>query len=143
MSYLYHIAAWSTLLVIFAIVVYFARYRLYAILPERLQTVLIKSAGGGNASLYSRLPAYDWSTSRIAGLHSTLFDIESNIQNGDSRTGLEASGAQEIERLMNTQGVDFDTARLMVNQARFSKNNIDPITGMPLDRKAVTFENLR
>lgn len=38
---------------------------------------------------------------------------------------------------------DFDTARLMLNRQRFASNNIDPQTGMPLDRKAVTFENLR
>lgn len=38
---------------------------------------------------------------------------------------------------------DFDTARLIVNQRRFQSNNIDPRTGMPLDSKAVTFENLR
>jgi hypothetical protein len=38
---------------------------------------------------------------------------------------------------------DFDTARLMLNRQRFASNNIDPQTGMPLDRKAVTFESLR
>lgn len=149
-------------------VAYFGRNRIFAKLPDRARSFISGSisSGGGSTSLYSRLPAYDWSTSRLAGLHSTLFDIEANIEDGDSRTGLEAGGAQEIERLMNTQGVvsgvgklalmslssclltsfrvqNFDTARLMVNQARFSKNNIDPRTGMPLDRKAVTFENLR
>ena len=56
-------------------------------------------------SLYSRLPTYDWSTARLTGLHSTLFDIEANIRDGDQRTGLEAAGAQEIQRLMATQGV--------------------------------------
>lgn len=66
------------------------------------------TTGGGSSvarSLYSRLPTYDWSTARLTGLHSTLFDIESNIRDGDQRTGLEAAGAQEIERLMATQGV--------------------------------------
>lgn len=56
-------------------------------------------------SLYSRLPTYDWSTARLSGLNSTLFDIEANVRDGDQRTGLEAIGAQEIERLMATQGV--------------------------------------
>lgn len=128
MAYLYHIAAWSSVLVVLGFgecwwtrklhdnlrqvdtlmsfaAVYFARFRLFAILPERFQNLLLKASGSGNGSLYSRLPAYDWSTSRLAGLHSTLFDIEANMQDGDSRTGLEAGGAQEIERLMNTQGV--------------------------------------
>jgi hypothetical protein len=41
----------------------------------------------------------------MAGLHSTLFDIESNMQDGDDRAGLEGSGAQEVERIMNSQGV--------------------------------------
>lgn len=117
----------------------------------------------GSNTLYSRLPTYAWGASRLAGLHSTLFDIEANIRDGDQRSGLEPIGAQEIERLMATDGVvsrrvevgldrrtdakshmqDFDTARLMLNRQRFASNNIDPQTGMPLDRKAVTFENLR
>lgn len=66
------------------------------------------TAASGNSvarSLYSRLPTYDWSTARLTGLNSTLFDIEANIRDGDQRTGLEAAGAQEIERLMATQGV--------------------------------------
>lgn len=61
--------------------------------------------GSASRSLYSRLPAYDWTTSRLAGLHSTLFDIEANIQDGDQRTGLEGAGAQEIERLMAAHNV--------------------------------------
>lgn len=73
-------------------------------MPERFRGFLIKGSES-STSLYSRLPAYDWSRSRMAGLHSTLFDIESNMQDGDGRAGLEGSGAQEVERIMNSQGV--------------------------------------
>lgn len=171
-----------------ATVVYIARHRLPSGIRTRLglgERGMLGSTpsgmGGAGRGLYSHIPAYDWTTSRLAGLHSTLFDIEANVRGGDTRVGLEGAGAAEIERLMQTQAVvrgrescsfrlcrsrlrvargtddsstlsppappaslqDFDTARLMLNQARFSKNNIDPRTGMPLDSKAVTFENLR
>ena len=101
--------------------IYFGRYRLYALLPEQVRSRLENSARStGSTSLYSRLPAYDWSTSRLAGLHSTLFDIEANIQDGDSRTGLEASGAQEIERIMNSQGVVSSWAGAVGQRGRVS-----------------------
>jgi hypothetical protein len=100
----------STLACVGNSAVYFGRFKLFSLVPERFQSKFINAGGSTSTSLYSRLPAYDWSTSRLAGLHSTLFDIEANLENGDSRTGLEASGAQEIERLMNTQGVVSNSA---------------------------------
>lgn len=84
---------------------YLGRFRIYKLLPERLQSFLGKDGHTGSTSLYSRIPAYDWSRSRLAGLNSTLFDIEANMRDGDNRAGLEGGGAQEIERIMNSQGV--------------------------------------
>lgn len=87
---------------------------------------------------YTPLPAFDWSSQASAGLTSTLFDINANIENSDSRTGLDPSGAQDIQTIMQTQGVGFDQARLIRHQQILVQNNIDPQTGLPLDRKAVT-----
>ncbi|PWN94232.1 hypothetical protein FA10DRAFT_264792 [Acaromyces ingoldii] len=149
---LYTLTFYSSILLLLAVAVYLARYRLFHLLPASLQDRLSPSLPTSSTSsssrvprsLYARLPTYDWASSRLAGLHSTLFDIEENMRDSaETRSGLEQAGADEVKRVMQQQGVDFDTARLIVNQRRFQSNNIDPRTGMPLDSKAVTFENLR
>jgi hypothetical protein len=84
------------------------------------------------------VPGFDWSSNTANGLSSTLFDISANIADGDSRSGLDPSGAQDIQTIMQTQGVSFDQARLIRHKQILVKNNIDPQTGLPLDSKAVT-----
>jgi hypothetical protein len=71
------------------------------------------------------------------GLTSETFDLEQNIIDGDSRPGLEDS--EEIKRIMKTDNVTFDQARLIRQQRKFKTNNIDPQTGLPKDPKLVTF----
>ncbi|KAJ1869021.1 hypothetical protein H4R99_004512 [Coemansia sp. RSA 1722] len=71
-----------------------------------------------------------------AGLSSRNFDIAINIEDGDSRPGLDS---EEVRRIMEAQGVSFDKARLIRQQQLMQRNGIDPSTGMPLDPKAVTF----
>lgn len=87
---------------------------------------------------YTRVPGFDWSSNLQNGLSSTLFDINENIVDGDSRSGLDPTGAQDVQTIMQTQGVSFDQARLIRHKQILVRNNIDPITGMPLDSKAVT-----
>ena len=87
---------------------------------------------------YSRLPLFDWNSQASAGLSSTLFDINSNIADGDSRSGLDPTGAQDVQTIMQTQGVSFDQARLIRHKQILVRNNIDPNTGLPLDSKAIT-----
>ncbi|KAJ1797723.1 hypothetical protein LPJ59_002955 [Coemansia sp. RSA 2399] len=71
-----------------------------------------------------------------AGLSSQNFDISINIDDGDTRPGLDS---EEVRRIMEEHGVSFDKARLMRQHQLMGRNNIDPETGMPMDPKAVTF----
>ncbi|GBC03793.1 hypothetical protein RclHR1_05320010 [Rhizophagus clarus] len=90
---------------------------------------------------YQRLPAVFSSNSFHNdienGLTSETFDLEQNLIDGDSRPGLEDS--EEIKRIMKTDNVTFDQARLIRQQRKFKTNNIDPQTGLPKDPKLVTF----
>lgn len=79
-----------------------------------------------------------WSANLSNGLSSSLFDITANIDASDPRSGLDPSGAQDIQTIMATQRVTFDQARLIRHKQILVQNNIDPNTGLPLDRKAVT-----
>ncbi|CAG8609325.1 11252_t:CDS:1, partial [Scutellospora calospora] len=90
---------------------------------------------------YQRLPAI-FSTNSFQndieeGLTSESFDLRQNIVDGDNRLGLEDS--VEIKRIMETEGLTFDQARLFRMQRKFKTNNIDPQTGVPRDPKLVTF----
>jgi len=52
---------------------------------------------------YSALSTFEGQ--RAAGLHSSAFDIESNIVGGDSRSGLDERGAAEIREIMARERV--------------------------------------
>lgn len=86
---------------------------------------------------YTAVPGFDWSANAANGLSSTLFDISANLED-DARSGLDPSGAQDVQTIMQTQGVSFDQARLIRHKQILVQNNIDPNTGLPLDSKAVT-----
>ncbi|CAG8622974.1 6712_t:CDS:2 [Cetraspora pellucida] len=92
---------------------------------------------------YQRLPAV-FSTNSFqsdieGGLTSESFNLHQNLVDGDNRSGLEDS--EEIKRIMETEGLNFDQARLLRMQRKFKTNNIDPQTGVPRDPKLVTFSN--
>ncbi|KAL7310495.1 hypothetical protein PS15m_009988 [Mucor circinelloides] len=71
------------------------------------------------------------------GLTSSQFDLHANLDEEDSRAGLKDK--EEIMRIMKKQNVSFDEARLIRQQKLLKKNNIDPVTGLPLDPKFVSF----
>ncbi|KAL9557241.1 hypothetical protein MBANPS3_001472 [Mucor bainieri] len=71
------------------------------------------------------------------GLTSSHFDLHTNLDEEDSRAGLKDK--EEIMRIMKKQNVTFDEARLIRQQKLLKKNNIDPVTGLPLDPKFVSF----
>lgn len=52
---------------------------------------------------YSLLTTFDGQ--RAAGLSSAAFDIEANIADGDSRSGLDEAGAAEIRAIMQSHRV--------------------------------------
>ncbi|EPQ31290.1 uncharacterized protein PFL1_01475 [Pseudozyma flocculosa PF-1] len=96
------------------------------------------SSSPSSTARYSRLGNFDWGNSIRAGLNSSLFDIEANVRDGDQRSGLDERGAMDIQAIMQQYGVSFDEARLIRHKQILANNNIDPLTGLPLDSKAVT-----
>ncbi|KAN0062592.1 hypothetical protein ACQY0O_005124 [Thecaphora frezii] len=128
---------------------------------------LFSSSSSSSAARYARIGAFDWGTSIRSGLNSSLFDIEANVRNGDQRSGLDERGAMDVHTIMQQYGVlslflplslpfslslththtllgpsptlqSFDEARLIRHKQILASNNIDPLTGLPLDSKAVT-----
>ncbi|KAF4548116.1 Hypothetical protein D9617_31g063520 [Elsinoe fawcettii] len=77
-----------------------------------------------------------------AGLSSSNFDLEANIEDGDARQGLDDQGKQEVRRIMKERRVEFDEARRLYVEERFGRNNIGR-DGRPRDPKAVMFDRLR
>ena len=87
--------------------------------------------------IYSRLPT-SFAGDIEAGFSSEAFDLASNVSAGDSRAGLDEQGKKEVRRIMRTRRVDFDEARRIYTEQRFSKNDIGP-DGRPRDPKFVSF----
>jgi hypothetical protein len=50
-------------------------------------------------------PLATFSDQMSVGLTSTTFDIEANIQDGDSREGLDEQGVQEVMEIMRRERV--------------------------------------
>lgn len=88
-----------------------------------------------------RLPTSSFQHDAEAGFSSANFDLAQNIEDGDSRRGLDEEGKREVQRVMKSRGIGFDEARRVVVEARFGRENIGP-DGRPLDRKAVMFDRL-
>ncbi|KAG2238037.1 hypothetical protein BDF21DRAFT_411118 [Thamnidium elegans] len=105
----------------------------------------IREAGSTLADKTNRLFGYhllptnagSFETDIEDGLTSSQFDLTTNLDEEDSRAGLKDK--EEIMRIMKRQNVSFDEARLIRQQKILKKNNIDPITGLPLDPKFVQF----
>ncbi|KDQ11848.1 hypothetical protein BOTBODRAFT_34939 [Botryobasidium botryosum FD-172 SS1] len=127
---MYYFLSFLTFLGLFALAFYF-RARILPHLPVAISSRL-------PASLSTYTPLSTFEDQRSAGLSSSTFDIEQNMVDGDSRSGLDDRAAEEIRRIMLTERVGFDQARLIRHQRILAQNGIDPQTGMPLDAKAVT-----
>ncbi|KAL4066129.1 hypothetical protein J3A83DRAFT_4099398 [Scleroderma citrinum] len=80
-------------------------------------------------SLNHYTPLSTFSNQADVGLSSTLFDIEANIRDGDSRAGLDERGTQEVLEIMRRERVDFDQARLIRHNQILARNGIDPSGG--------------
>jgi len=87
--------------------------------------------------IYTPIPS-TFASDAEAGLHSSNFDLASNIVEGDSRSGLDEAGKREVQRIMKRHRVSFDEARRMFMEQRFKKNNIGA-DGLPRDPKFVSF----
>jgi hypothetical protein len=58
-------------------------------------------------SLRHYTPISTFADQRDAGLTSSNFDIEANILDEDSRTGLDERGTQEVMDIMRRDGVKY------------------------------------
>jgi len=98
-------------------------------LPERLRAFFPR--------LQNYTPLATFSQQAGVGMTSSNFDVEANIREGDSRTGLDEAGTQEVLEIMRRERINFDQARLVRHNRILARNGIDP-SGMPLDSKAIT-----
>ncbi|KAI5854835.1 hypothetical protein BZA05DRAFT_417330 [Tricharina praecox] len=73
-----------------------------------------------------------------AGLHSDTFSLTANIDDEDSRSGLDVAAKREVLAIMKRRGVDFDEARRIAVEQKLARNGIAP-DGRPLDPRAVFF----
>ncbi|KAG7444462.1 uncharacterized protein BT62DRAFT_934117 [Guyanagaster necrorhizus] len=112
-----------------ALLIFRYRVSLAPYVPERVKAFFPK--------LRHYTPLSTFAEQANAGLSSSDFDIEANLRNGDSRTGLDEQGTQEVMEIMQRERVNFDQARLIRHNRILAHNGIDA-SGMPLDSKAVT-----
>lgn len=66
-----------------------------------------------------------------AGLHSDTFSLTANIDDEDSRSGLDVAAKREVLAIMKRRGVDFDEARRIAVEQKLARNGIAP-DGRPL-----------
>lgn len=52
-------------------------------------------------------PLSTFSSQAEAGLTSVMFDVEANINDGDSRAGLDERGTQEVLEIMRRERVKY------------------------------------
>ncbi|EPS41211.1 hypothetical protein H072_4905 [Dactylellina haptotyla CBS 200.50] len=88
-------------------------------------------------SIYNRLPE-SFTEDVEAGLTSESFNLVQNIDDEDSRAGLDAASKREILKIMKSKKMNFDQARTQFLTNKMAKNGIGP-DGRPLDPRAVFF----
>lgn len=84
---------------------------------------------GARLSNYTPLASFSFADQASAGLTSSAFDLEeSNIgsSSGESRVGLDATGVEEVRRIMAIERCNFDQARLIRHNRILAKNGIAP-----------------
>jgi len=129
---------------VYKMIFYFSLVAFLALLTLicfRYRSNLLPYVPGRVRTLFPRLSHYiplsSFSDQLDAGLSSRHFDIEQNILDGDSRSGLDERGTEEVLEIMRREHVNFDQARLIRHNQLLARNGIDP-SGLPLDSKAIT-----
>jgi hypothetical protein len=87
--------------------------------------------------IYSRLPN-SFAGDIEAGLSSNTFDLSGNVEDGDSRAGLDDAAKAEVLKIMKKRRMNFDQARKVYLENRFKANGIGA-DGRPRDPKFVSF----
>ncbi|KAJ7173558.1 hypothetical protein C8R46DRAFT_1083130 [Mycena filopes] len=119
----------------------FALCALLSMLTFRYRSSIIPHVPARLLQLFPTLSSYQplatFSDQIGAGMSSADFDLEANVRDQDSRSGLDEQGTREIMEIMRRERVNFDQARLIRHNRNLAQNGIDP-SGMPMDSKAVT-----
>jgi hypothetical protein len=113
----------------------------------RYRAVIVPRLPAQVTALFPRLNHYTqlstFSDQFNAGLSSSAFDIEANLRDGDSRSGLDEQGVHEVTEIMRRERVkyvpnsnlidslpilyfSFDQARLIRQNRLLARNGIDP-----------------
>lgn len=125
---MYILFSLSVFFIVLATALFFTRARWVPHVRDRVP---------GADYLYSRLP--DSFTGDIeAGLSSSTFDLAANVEDGDSRAGLDDAAKAEILKIMKKRRLTFDRARKVYMENRFKANGIGA-DGLPRDPKFVSF----
>jgi hypothetical protein len=119
----------SVFFIVVATALFLTRSRWRHLVPE------LRLPGAGY--IYSRLPG-SFVGDIEAGLSSSNFDLNGNLESGDSRAGLDNAGKAEVLRIMKKKRMTFDQARKAYMDERFKANGIGP-DGRPRDPKFVSF----
>ncbi|KAF7371050.1 hypothetical protein MSAN_00739200 [Mycena sanguinolenta] len=131
MFFFFSVAGFLVLLFMLNLAAVAIRYRasLLPHVPARIRQLL--------PTLNHYQPLATFSEQIGAGMSSSNFDLEANVRDEDSRTGLDEQGTREVMEIMRRERVNFDQARLIRHNRILAQNGIDP-SGMPMDSKAIT-----
>jgi hypothetical protein len=116
-------------------ILYLTRHTWTPYLPERVQDILYNIPSPSSAA-YSRLPSFMQDAE--AGMHSSDFDLSSNITGEDGRAGLDPAAKRDVQRIMKVRNIGFDEARRVYMEQRFKREGIGS-DGIPRDPKFVSF----
>ncbi|KAK7965081.1 hypothetical protein PG984_002309 [Apiospora sp. TS-2023a] len=125
----YMLYSLTLLVLVMGTVLYFTRSRWEHLLPDLSR--------GPGSWMYSRLPG-SFAGDMEAGLSSSTFDLSGNVEGGDGRAGLDNVAKREILKIMKKRRMQFDEARRVYMEQRFSDNGI-AADGRPKDPKFVSF----
>lgn len=119
----YHWLSVLGFLTLLSLAIYALRYKILAYMPPKFQARFPQYA-----------PVPDFEAAQTAGFDSGHFDLSLNLNEGDHRQ----LDIDEVRRIMSQKGCTFDEARLIRHKRHLARNGIDPVTGLPTDRKAIT-----
>lgn len=126
------------LLTIFPTVLYLTRTRWIPLLPTSVQDFSLSEVP---LVRYAPIPS-SWSNDIESGLTSDDFDIQANVDAGDSRSGLDEGAKREIKKIMKGSWlrgpVNFDEARRIYMERMLESQGIGR-DGRPRDPKFVSF----
>ncbi|KNE95337.1 hypothetical protein PSTG_11321 [Puccinia striiformis f. sp. tritici PST-78] len=115
--------SFSGVLIVVGLLIFHFRFRILAYLPANFQSRFAQYA-----------PVPDFESAQLAGFDSNEFNITHNLSQDDHRQ----LDIEEVRRIMLQKKCTFDEARLIRHKRHLKRNGIDPDTGLPMDKKAIT-----